>query len=151
MFIYSFFELCFILVDEMKNLANALMQCKPFKNRQQHLSESLDCLSFKYPSLFTMFVREIKKREIESNDIKKISKWKNTSNSYIKLHEALIMVKSHNVMAKEEYLESIKQMLSHTIENETNIEAALKICYLIERYPNLTTIYEYVLIFTCPK
>lgn len=134
----------------MMHLANALMQCKPFKNRQQQLSESLDCLSFNYPSLYSQFIREIKKREIESNDLKKIIKWKNTSNSYIKLHEALIMVKNHNVMAKEEYMESVKQMLYHTIENKTNFKAALKICYLLERSPNLTSIYECVLIFIFP-
>lgn len=52
----------------MKQLATTLMQCKSFKERQERLSESLDNLSFDYPDIYTILYREIKRRELESND-----------------------------------------------------------------------------------
>jgi len=131
-------------VDEMKQLAEALMQCKSFKERRERLSESLNHLSFNYPDLYTVLYREMKKRELDSNDPSKITKWSNnpSSKSFVKLHEALMLVKNNNIMAKEEYMYNLRHMLNQTIENGTNIEIAVRICNLIEKSPNLTTIHE---------
>jgi len=86
----------------------------------------------------------MKRRELYSNDPNKIAKWiKNpSSNAFVKLHEALILVKNNNIMAKEEYMYNLRRMLSQTIENGTNIEAAVKICNLIEKSTNLAIIHE---------
>lgn len=130
-------------MDGIKQLAMMLMKCKSFKDRQGRLNESLDNLSYEYPDLYSLLFREMKKRELEANDPNKITKWLSTTpNSYLKLHEALILVKSHNLIAKEEYLNNIKHMLCQTIKNKTNIEVAIKICYLIEKSSHLKTIYE---------
>lgn len=127
----------------MKQLAKALEKCT-FKIRQECLTESLDYLSFNYPHLYSMLYKELKRRELETNDPNKIVKWLSASqpNSYIKLHEALMLVKTHNVMAKEEYLDNLKNMLCQTIENGTHIEVAMKICILIEKSSNLKSIHE---------
>ncbi|CAI6360720.1 unnamed protein product [Macrosiphum euphorbiae] len=128
----------------MKQLAEALMQCKSFKERQERLSESLDHLSFNYPDIHTMLYREMKKRELDSNNPSKITKWLNnqSSKSYVKLHEALMLVKNKNIMAKEGYMYNLRHMLNQTIANGTNIEIVVKICNLIEKSPNLTIIHE---------
>lgn len=128
----------------MKQLARALEKCTSFKNRLECLSESLDHLSFDYPNLYSLLYREMKRRELESNDPNRIIKWLSASqpSSYIKLHEALMLVKSHNIMAKEEYLDSLKQMLIQTIENGTDIEVVIKICSLIEKSTHLKSIHE---------
>lgn len=128
----------------MNQLAKDLTQCRSFKNRKQLLMEYLDTLSFEYPDIYCLFFREMKKRELEFNEPNKIAKWLCTSNSnsYIKLHEALLLVKSHNIMAKEVYMDSIKQMLCLTIEKETDIEIAVKICNLIVKSPHLASIHE---------
>ncbi|XP_025209115.1 uncharacterized protein LOC112604349 [Melanaphis sacchari] len=124
---------------EMKQLATKLMQCKSFKERQGRLSESLDHLSFEYPDIYIILYREIKRRELESNDPNKITKWLSnpTQKSYIKLHESLMMVKKNNIMAKEELIYNLSSMLNQTIENGANLKAALKICHLIEKSTNL--------------
>lgn len=121
-----------------------MLQCKSFKERQQRLNESLDHLSFDYPDLYIVLFREMKKRELDSNDPNKITKWLNnpSSRSFVKLHEALILVKNNNIMAKEEYMHNLRCMLNQTIENGTNIEIAVKICHLIEKSPNLSIIHE---------
>jgi len=131
-------------VDEMKQLAEALMHCKSFKERQERLSESLDHLSFNYLDLYIVLHREMKKRELDANDPNKITKWLNNPSpkSFVKLHEALILVKNNNIIAKEEYTHNLRLMLNQTIENGTNIEIAVKICQLIERSSNLTIIHE---------
>jgi len=131
-------------MEEMKQLAMTLMQCKSFKERQERLSDSLDHLSFNYPDLYTVWFREMKRRELESNDPNKITKWLSnpSSKSFVKLHEALMLVKNNNIMAKEEYMNNLKRMLNQTIENGTNIEAAVKICHLIEKSTNLSIIHE---------
>jgi len=136
--------LLLILVDEMKQLAEALMQCKSFRERQERLSESLDHLSFNYPHLYTLLYREMKKRELDSNDPSKITKWLNnqSSKSFVKIHEALMLVKNNNIMAKEEYMYNLRHMLNQTIENGNNIEITKKICKLIQKSPNLTIIHE---------
>jgi len=128
----------------MKQLAITLMQCKSFKERQERLSESLDHLSFNYPDLYIVWFREMKRRELESNDPNKITKWLNnpSSKSFVKLHEALLLVKNNNIMAIEEYIKNLKCMLNQTIENGTNIDVAVKICHLIEKSANLTIIHE---------
>lgn len=132
----------FFLVEEMKILVNALMEIKSIKERQKRLSETIDYLSFCYPDLFSLLFREIKKRELESNDLYKISKWFNNSNSYVKLHGALVLVKNNNILAKEEYLRNLNRMLCQTIENGTNIDATVKICRLIEKSSHLESIYK---------
>jgi len=131
-------------VDEMKQLEEALMQYKSFKERQERLSESLDHLSFNYPDLYMMLYKGMKKRELHSNDPSKITKWLNnpSSKSFVKLHEALMLVKNNNIMAKEEYMYNLRLMLNQTIENGTNIEVAVKICRLIEKSPNLTIFHK---------
>lgn len=128
----------------MKQLANALEKRSSFKDRLECLTESLDNLSFDSPNMYSLLYREMKRRELESNDPNKIIKWLSASqpNSYVKLHEALMMVKNHNVMAKEEYLDNLKQMLNQTIENGTDIEVAVKICSLIEKSAHLKSIHE---------
>lgn len=123
----------------MNQLAKTLMQLNSYKDRQNLLNGSLDCLSFNYPDVYIQLFKEIKKRERESNDINKITEW---TNSHVKFHEALILVRSNNVMAKEKYLESLKLMFCQTIENGNNIEATLKICSLIENSIHLSTFHE---------
>lgn len=128
----------------MEQLAKSLMQFKSSKDRLQSLNESLDHLSFHHSNLFIMLFRELKKREMEYNDSKKMTNWLSASksNSYVKLHEALILVKSHNNIAKDNYLLNLKYMLNDTVETGSNIDAAIKICCLIEKSPHLSTIYE---------
>lgn len=131
-------------MDEIIQLAKAVMKLKTFQQRQEYLNESLDHLSFDYPEVYSTLLREIKRREIEINDPFKITKWLNESksNSYVKLHEALLLVKNNNILAKEEYLENMKSMLFHTIETGTCIDLAMKICLLVEKSPSLKSIYE---------
>ncbi|KAF0766130.1 Uncharacterized protein FWK35_00015775 [Aphis craccivora] len=128
----------------MKQLATTLMQYKSFKERQECLSESLDHLSFEYPDIYTILYREIKRRELESNDPNKITKWLRnpTQTSYIKLHQSLMMVKNNNMMAKEELMYNLKNMLNQTIENGDNFEIAVKICHLIGKSANLKIFQE---------
>lgn len=134
----------FYTVEEIKQLGKELMKWKSFKDRQKCLSESLDYFSFAYPEAYSLLYREIKRRELESNDPCKITKWLNFSNSnlYTKLHEALILVKSHNLMVKEEIINVLQQLLCQTLENGTNIEGAIKLCHLIEKFPHLRSIHE---------
>lgn len=130
-------------MDGIQELAMKLMNCRSFKERQECLSESLDNFSFEYPDLYSMLFREMKKRELEANDPHKIAKWLSTTqNSYAKLHESLILVKNHNLIAKEEYTNSIKHMICETIEHGSNIEIAVKICCLVEKSPHLKTVFE---------
>lgn len=131
-------------VDEMNELARALLEHKSFKERQECLSNMLDYLAFNYPDLYFLLYKEIKRRERESNDQNQITKWLNTAQPhvYVKVHEALMLVKSHNIIAKEEYVEIIRKMLCQTIENGTNIEIAQKICCLIVNSPHLKNIYK---------
>lgn len=133
----------------MKQLANAINQCKSYKDRQQLLSDSLDILSFDHAELYIMLFKDMKRREQEVNAPNNITKWLDSSktNSYVKLHEALMLIKSHNVMVKEEYMNNLKQMLCQTLENGTNIDIVFKICCLIENSPHLTTIYRLVKLF----
>jgi len=128
----------------MKQLATTLMQYKSFKERQECLSEALDYLSFEYPDIYTILYREIKRRELESNDPNKITKWLRnpTQTSYIKLHQSLMMVKNNNMMAKEELMYNLKSMLNQTIENGDNFEVAVKICHLIGKSANLKIFQE---------
>lgn len=123
-------------------LAKALMKCKSYKERQERLSEAFDQLSFKYPDLYSQLFRELKKRDIESNNINNISKWLNSSSSYVKLHEALILVKSNNWIVKEEYLNILKRMMYETIENGTNMYETVKLCHLVEKCAHLRSIRE---------
>lgn len=134
----------FCPVEEIKQLGKELMKRKSFKDRQKCMSESLDYFSFAYPEAYSLLYREIKRRELESNDPCKITKWLNfpNSNLYAKLHEALILVKSHNLMVKEEYVNVLQQLLCQTFENGTNIEGAVKICHVIEKFPHLRSIHE---------
>lgn len=127
----------------MNRLAKALMYNKSFKQRQECLSLSLDSLSFNYPEVFIILFREMKRRELEANDPNKITQWLSSpkSNSYVKLHEALMLVKSSNVIAKEEYLKNLKCMLYHTLENGTCIDMTVKICRLIEKTSSLYNIF----------
>lgn len=129
----------------MKRLAEALMEYESDDQRRECLIESLNDLSFEYPDIYSMLFMEMKIRELDANDPKKMSEWlstSNTSNSIVKIHEALILVKSDDMMVKEEYLDNLKHMLRSTIENGTHVEEVLKICYLIEKSPSLKTIHE---------
>lgn len=126
----------------MNKFAKAIMQIKYFQQRQKRLGESIDRLSFDYPDVYATLFREIKKRELEANDPNKINNWLDTSNSYEKLHEALMLVKNNNMIAKEAYTVNLKRMLTHTITNGTYINEAMKVCYLIEKSPSLSSIYE---------
>lgn len=137
----------------MQLLGNTLMKYKTFKDRQDHLNELLDFLSFNYPDVYNILFIEMKKREIESNDPCKITQWTHTlsSNSYVKLHGSLILVKNHNMLAKEMYLVVVKRMLYQTIEKRTNIKESMKICCLIEKTKTLSIIYESVNFFFFKK
>lgn len=129
----------------MKRLAEALMECESDEQRHEFLIKSLNTLSFDYPDVYSMLFMEMKIRELDANDPKKMSEWlntSNTSNSIVKIHEALILVKSDDMMVKEEYLNNLKHMLCRTIENRTHVEEVVKICYLIEKSPSLKTIHE---------
>lgn len=128
----------------MKQFGKAMLQCKPFSNRQKCLTNSLDYFSIDYPELYSELFVEIKNRGKEYNDLNKISRWQNTSttnNYYAKLHEALISVKKGNIIAQEQYIIYIQHLLYQTIEKKTNIKEAVKICNLIKKMPNLTIIY----------
>lgn len=131
-------------MEEINQLAKTLLEHKSYKDRQQRLNESLNSLSFEYPEIYTQLFREMKKRELDINNPNKITKWLSASksNAHVKLHEALLLVKSHNIMAKEKYMDNIKQMLCQAIENGTHIEVAMKVCSLIEKSPHLTSIHE---------
>lgn len=126
----------------MKLFAKTLMKCKSHKERQKRLSESIDQLSYNYNDVFTLFYYELKKRENESNNPYKINFWFKSSYCYVKLHEALLLVKNNNIMAKDKYLDSLKCMLYQTIEHGTNIDKTMKICRLIEKSAHLKSIYE---------
>lgn len=156
---YYFFAVFFILFTHMYNMyifllynrytmkrfAEALVKCESEKQRREQLIESLDDLSFDYPDVYSMLFSEMKIRELEANDSNKISKWlssSNNSNSIVKIHEALLLAKSDDLMIKEEHIDNLKHMLCHTIENGTYMEEVVKICYLIEKSPSLKNIYE---------
>ncbi|XP_060860226.1 uncharacterized protein LOC132937426 [Metopolophium dirhodum] len=129
----------------MKRLAESLMECESDEQRRERLIKSLNDLSFDYPDVYSMLFVEMKIRELDANDPKKMSEWlstSDTSNSIVKIHEALILVKSDDMMVKEEYLDNLKHMLCRTIENRTHVEEVVKICYLIEKSPSLKTIHE---------
>lgn len=129
----------------MKQLAEALVQCESDEQRREHLIESLDDLSYDYPDIYSMLFREMNKRELEANDPNKISEWlssSNKSNSIVKIHEALLLVKNDDMMIKEENFDNLKHMLCRTIENGTHMEEVVKICYLIEKSPSLKNIHE---------
>lgn len=129
----------------MQLLASTLMKYKTFKDRRDCLNELLDFFSFNYPELYVLLFKEMKKREIESNDPCKITQWSYNSASnayYVKLHGALMLVKSHNILAKEMYWVVLEHMLRQTIENLTNVEESMKICYLIEKSKTLSIIHE---------
>lgn len=129
-------------MDDLENLARTLLKCKSYNKRQQRLSESFDRLSFDYPKVYYELAREIKRRDIESNNLCEIFKWLNTPDSYVKLHEALILVKNTNTMAKEQYADRLKDLLFQTIEYGTNVDKMVKICHLIEKCAHLKSIYE---------
>jgi hypothetical protein len=129
----------------MKQLAEALVQCESDEQRREHLIEALDDLSFDYPDIYSMLFKEMNKRELEANDPNKISEWlstSNKSNSIVKIHEALLLVKNDDMMIKEENFDNLKHMLCRTIENGTHMEEVVKICYLIEKSPSLKNIHE---------
>lgn len=129
----------------MKRLAEALMECKSDEQIRECLIESLNDLSFEYPDVYSMLFMEMKIRELDANDPNKMSEWlstSNTSNSIVKIHEALILIKSDEMMIKEEYLNNFKQILCHTIENGAHMEEVVKICHLIEKSPSLKNIYK---------
>ncbi|VVC25004.1 Hypothetical protein CINCED_3A025581 [Cinara cedri] len=133
------------VMDPMQLLANKLMKYKSFKERRSYLNNSLDLFSFNHPDLYFLLFKEMKRRELESNDPYKITQWSYqnlASNVYVKLHGALILVKGHNTIAKEMYLVVLDHVLCQTIENLTNVEESIKICYLIEKSKPLSIIYE---------
>lgn len=128
----------------MEELAKTLLGLKSFNDRLKCLSESLDSLVFKYPEIYHMLFKEIKRREFEFNNPNKIVEWLNNSNpnAYLKLHEALLLVNNRNILAKEQYIDNLKPILLHTIQYRTNIEVVTKICSLIEKSQHLKAIYE---------
>jgi len=129
----------------MKQLAEAIIKCESDEQRCKYLIKSLNDLSFDYPDVYSMLFMEMKIRELDANDPDKMSEWLNTSNtlnSILKIHEALILVKSDDMIVKEEYLDNLKHMLCHTIENRTYVDEVVKICHLIEKSPSLKTIHE---------
>lgn len=132
------------LVDVIEQLVKLLMQYKSTKDRQECMSELLNHMSLNYVDFYSLLWREMKKREVESNDPNKISKWliNPNPNSLIKLHDALMYVKTNNIIAQEVYLNNIQVMLYQTIINKTNIEVAVKICCLIEKSPHLKIMHE---------
>ncbi|XP_050537935.1 uncharacterized protein LOC126903641 [Daktulosphaira vitifoliae] len=131
-------------LPEVKNYVKAINDCKSFKLRQQILSEMLDYVSIENPDAFLQIFREMKKRELDANDPNKISKWLSSSNVkfHSKLYESLMLVKSNNILAQEEYLGSLKQMLSHTLSTGDKLDECLKICSLIEKLSSLSKIHE---------
>lgn len=129
-------------MEDLTILAKKLLKCKSDRKRQEQLSESFDRLSINYPDLFSLFAREMKRRETKSNDPNRIAKWLNTPDSYVELHEALILVKNTNITAMEEYVDRLKCMLRQTIENGNNIDKSVKICRLIEKSAHLEIIFE---------
>lgn len=145
-YIVQYDDIFVFLVNPMQLLGNTLMRYKTFKDRQNHMNELLDFLSFNYPDAYNVLFKEMKKREIESNDPCKITQWTHSlaSNSYVKLHGALILVKNHNILAKEMYLVVLERMLYQTIENRTYIKESMKICCLIEKTKTLSIIHQSV-------
>lgn len=130
-------------VDVIEQLVKLITQYRSLKDQQERMSDLLDHLSFDYVDFYTLLRREIKKREVESNDPNKITKWLSYSNpsALLKLHEALLLVKNNNIIAQKVYLNNIQIMLYQTIINRTNIEVAVKICCLIEKSPHLKIIH----------
>lgn len=129
-------------MEEMKLFAKTLMKSKSHKERQQKLSESIDQLSYNYSEVYTLFYKEMKRRENESNNPYTIHFWFISSHCYVKLHEALLLVKHNNIIAKVKYLDYLKYMLFQTIKHGTNVDEAMKICRLIEKSAHLKSIYE---------
>jgi len=131
-------------VEEIKQLARALMNKSTYKDRHDLLEKMLDYLSFEYSDCYSLLVREIRKREMQSNNPNLITKWINTSteNPIIKLHESLLLVKRHNIIAKERHIENVMSMFNQTIERGINTNAALKICNTIRDSKHLEDVYE---------
>lgn len=136
------FKIFSLLVEEMKLFAKSLMKCKSYKERQNRLSESIDQLSFNYSEVCTLLYKEMKRREIESNNPYKMYFSFESSDCFVKLHEGLLLVKNNNIMAKDKYMEHLKNMLDQTIDHGVNIDKTLKICRLIEKSPHLKSIYK---------
>lgn len=130
----NFLSIKYVSVDETNQLANAILQFESFKQRQRCLSKSLDRLSFDFPVVYSLLFKEFKRRELEANDPYKIMKWLGTSksNSFVKLHEAFMLVRKNNIIAKNQYLDNLQCMLIQTIETRLCIDEAVKICHLVE-------------------
>lgn len=129
----------------MKRLAEEIMKCESDEQGHERLKESLDDLSFEYPDVYSMLFKEMKTRELEANDPHKMTEWlstSHTSNSIIKIHEALILIENDDMLVEEQHLDSLKYILCHTIDNGTQMEEVVKLCDLIEKSPSLKTIYE---------
>lgn len=131
-------------MEEIKQLARALMNKSTYKDRHDLLENMLDYMSFEFSVCYSLLVKEIRKREMQSNNPILITKWMNTSteNSIIKLHESLLLVKRHNIIAKERHIENVLCMFYQTIERGKNTNAALKICNTIRDSKHLEDVYE---------
>lgn len=128
----------------MKQLARALINKPTYDERHDLLEEMLDYLSFEFADCYSLLVREIKKREKQANTPFLITKWKSTSmeNPTVKLHESLLLVRQHNIIAKERHIENVTCMFNQTIERGINVNAALKICRIIRDSKHLEDVYE---------
>eukprot|EP00102_Acyrthosiphon_pisum_P022631 XP_016659841.1 PREDICTED: uncharacterized protein LOC107883736 [Acyrthosiphon pisum] len=131
-------------MEELKQLARALMDKRSYKDRNDLLGEMLDYLSFEFSECYSLLVREIRKREFRNNAPHLITKWirNSTEKSFIKLNESLLLVRPNNFIAKEFHTANVKCMLNDMIEQSINVDAALKICNTIRDSTHLRDVYE---------
>jgi len=131
-------------VEEIKQLARALINKTSYKDRNDLLGKMLDYLSFEFSDCYFLLVREIRKREIQNNTPHLITKWirNSTGKSFIKLNEALLLVRPNNCIAKELHTANVTCMLDEAIEQSINVDVALKICNTIKGSTHLRDVYE---------
>lgn len=118
----------------MKQLARTLINTKTKKERQDMLKEVLDYLSFEYSDCYSVFVRDVKKRAKEYNNLLLIGKWQNNSseNSIIKLREEMLKRHTDNIVC----------MLNQMTKQDIDTIETLKICDMINRIKILTSVYK---------
>lgn len=118
----------------MKQLARILIKTKTMKERQDMLKEVIDYLSFAFSDCYSVFVREVKKRENEYNNSLLISKWQYTSleSSIIKPREEILQRHTDNIVC----------MLNQMAKQDIDTIETLKIRDMINRIKILTSVYK---------
>lgn len=131
-------------MDHWEKLAENVKLCETQDQKEKYVTETIDQLKVENPTLVSMMAQQMHAQEVEANDPKLITEWLNPSKPfpYKKFHQALLLVNVDDIMVKDLYRKHLKRMLCSTIETKAHVAEAVKICYLIESTPYLTSIHK---------